>query len=73
MIANRLNGEDRIRTSTKNTAKMWVSHERGAESGAVDSRIDDLDLRLAAIIDAWQTLPEAVRDQILALVRDVAT
>jgi hypothetical protein len=41
----------------------------GAESGALGSEIDSLDPGLAEVVKAWPTLPEAVRADILAMVR----
>jgi len=41
----------------------------GAESGALAPQTTAIDPSLAAIIDAWPMLPEAIRAGILALVR----
>jgi hypothetical protein len=45
--------------------------ESGAESGALDAEIEPKDPELGAIIDAWPTLPEALKAGILAMVRTV--
>ena len=40
-----------------------------AESGALNRTKPNIDPALAAIIDAWPTLPEAIRAGILAMIR----
>jgi hypothetical protein len=41
----------------------------GAESGALAPQAPTLDAGLASLIDAWPTLPEAIRAGIVAMVR----
>jgi hypothetical protein len=41
----------------------------GAKSGALAPENPAIDPALAALIDAWPTLPEAIRAGILAMVR----
>ncbi len=43
--------------------------ESGAECGALGAQNGTVDPELAAVVDAWPKLPEAVRLAILALVR----
>jgi len=45
-----------------------ISAEGGAELGALAGHPSDLDPDLAALIDAWPDLPEAVRAGISAMV-----
>jgi hypothetical protein len=40
-----------------------------AKSGAVNAQTQPIDPALAALIDAWPTLPEPIRAGILAMVR----
>ena len=44
------------------------STEGGAKSGALASPPLAMDLALAALIDAWPTLPEPIRRAVLALI-----
>jgi hypothetical protein len=53
-------------TSPENTT---LFPEGGAKSGALAPRSRPIDAALAALIDAWPTLPEAIRAGILAMVR----
>jgi hypothetical protein len=41
----------------------------GAKNGALTPTNPNIDPALAALIDAWPTLPEAIRAGILAMVR----
>ena len=43
--------------------------EGGAESGAVGAAEARIDADLALVIDAWPTLPEAIKAGILAMVQ----
>jgi hypothetical protein len=43
--------------------------ESGAESGALDAKNEPEDPELGTIIDAWPTLPDALRTGILAMIR----
>lgn len=61
-------GEGGIRTlahSPRNTANPDAD---GAESGALATRATS-DLALAKLVDAWPTLPDAIRAGILAMVQ----
>jgi hypothetical protein len=53
-------------SSPENTA---FPAQRGAKSGAPTPTRPNIDPALAALIDAWPTLPEAIRAGILAMVR----
>ncbi|MFH1998074.1 MAG: hypothetical protein ABIK28_00270 [Planctomycetota bacterium] len=44
-------------------------NQGGAECGAVDAQSDPIDADLLAIIDAWPVLPEAVKANIVAMVK----
>jgi hypothetical protein len=62
-------GKDRIRTPPENTGKTGVSDQSSAESGALDPQNAILDPELAAVVEAWPALPEAIRAGILAMIR----
>ena len=49
--------------------KQAIAETGGAESGALGGEFDPVDPDLAAVIEAWPKLPEAVRAGILAMVR----
>ena len=49
--------------------KTALSAECGVESGALPTQTHPIDPSLTALIDAWPTLPEALRAGILAMVR----
>ena len=70
--ANRSNGEGGIRTPLENTGKTGFSDQSGAKSGALAAREAPSDPDLAELIDAWPTLPEAIRAGILAMVRAIS-
>lgn len=59
---------DSVKTSNDSTL-----HDRpnqaGAESGAVDTENGASDLDLQRIIDAWPTMPVAVKASIVAMVK----
>jgi len=57
-----------IRTPRENAGKSRVSDQSGAESGALAARKDPLDPELAAVVDAWPALPEAMKASILAMI-----
>jgi len=62
--------EDRgIELPLKSSGKTWVSDQSGAECGAVVARKADSDPGLAAVVEAWPKLPEAIRADILAMIR----
>jgi len=48
---------------------MGASGQSGAESGALGAREAPVDPDLAAVVDAWPTLPAAIKAGILAMVR----
>jgi hypothetical protein len=58
-------GEGGIRTPVEKPAKTPLFTEEGAKSGALAI----IDPELATVVDAWPTLPEAVRAGMLAMVR----
>jgi hypothetical protein len=45
------------------------TNESGAKSGALGAESTPIDPDLATIIDAWPTLPEAVRQQVVGFVK----
>jgi len=49
--------------------KTHVSDSAGADAGAVETKTAHDDGDLQAIIDAWPTLPDAIRAGILAMVK----
>jgi hypothetical protein len=58
-----------IRTSSQISAKTVDFGQGGAKSGALPPESRSIDPALATIIDAWPTLPEALRAGILAMIR----
>jgi len=48
---------------------MADSGDAGALAGAVETKPAHIDADLQAIIDAWPTLPEALRAGIVAMIR----
>jgi len=58
-----------IETPAKNEGKTGVSDQSGAECGALDARKADFPPGLAAVVEAWPTLPQAIRTGILAMIR----
>jgi hypothetical protein len=56
---------------SKNTGNSTVDPQGGAESGALGVRGRPIDPELAAVVDAWPTLPAATRSAILAMIRGV--
>ena len=64
------------RNNAENAAKTQVLPESGAESGALGAReeggrllVTSKNAGLLAVIEAWPTLPEAVKANILAIIR----
>jgi hypothetical protein len=53
----------------ENTKKKPISQTSGAKSGALSAKSAPIDTELQNLIDAWATLPEAIRAGILAMVR----
>jgi hypothetical protein len=62
-------GEGGIRTVSQISTKIVGFGQGGANSGALANESTAIDHALAAIIDAWPTLPEAIRAGILAMIR----
>jgi hypothetical protein len=52
----------------QNTGKTGIPPQSGAESGAPGARKAPLDPELAAVVDAWPALPEAIKAGILAMI-----
>ena len=52
----------------ENPEKTGVSENAGADAGAVETKNAHDDADLQAIVDAWPTLPEAIKAGILAMV-----
>ncbi len=59
------------RTAAPNSGDTGVGAESGAESGALGAREAPIDPGLAAVVEAWPALPEAIKAGILAMVRAV--
>jgi hypothetical protein len=66
--AHALSGEGGIRTTSKNSAKSVDFGQGGAESGALVPEPAAIDPDLAAVVDAWATLPAAIKAGILAMI-----
>jgi len=62
-------GEDRNRTPAENAGETGDRDESGAECGAVGARVAEIDPDLAAVVDAWPGLSDAIKAGILAMVR----
>ncbi len=58
------------RTSAGSSGKPGIPEERGAESGALSDDPAPADPRLAAIVGAWERLPEAIRRAMAAMIGD---
>jgi hypothetical protein len=52
----------------QNTGETAISEIGGAKSGAFSPDFEQIDPDLQSILDAWPTLPEAVRAGILAMI-----
>jgi len=52
----------------QNTGKTFVSKTRGAKSGALSPNIIPFDPDQQRILEAWPTLPEALRAGIMAMI-----
>ncbi|MBT4864957.1 MAG: hypothetical protein HON53_07565 [Planctomycetaceae bacterium] len=61
-------GDEGLEQPATSPQKTAISDTGGAESGAVDARNGLNDPALVSLIEAWPTLPQAVRDEIAALV-----
>jgi hypothetical protein len=53
----------------ENIGKSGTSADAGADAGALETRTEHFGPDLQAIIDAWATLPDAIKAGILAMVR----
>jgi hypothetical protein len=67
-VLPRLSGESGIRTTSKTSAKSVDFGQGGAESGALVPEPAAIDPDLAAVVDAWATLPAAIKAGILAMI-----
>ena len=52
----------------RNPKKTAIFDSGGAKSGALGANLAPIDAELAEVVEAWDTLPEAVRAGILAMV-----
>ena len=68
-IGRQASGEGGIRTTPETGYKTAFFAEGGAESGAPTLTTPNIDPDLAALIDAWPNLPDAIRAGILAMIR----
>jgi hypothetical protein len=57
------------RIYAENAGKTGVPLQSGAETGALDTEKPPIDRDLAAVNEAWPTLPEAIKAGILAMIR----
>ena len=64
-------GAEGFEPPPKTSGRTHNSQTGGAESGALGARADLPDPTLAGIINAWPTLPEAVKAGIVATVQAV--
>ncbi len=67
-VAEKLAPPARLERTEQSQGKTAVLKNGGARGGAVGVENTPLDPDLQAIIDAWQTLPESVKADILAMV-----
>jgi hypothetical protein len=58
-----------IEPGAKPSGNHGCENQSGAESGALCAREVPLDADLAALIDAWPTLPVTIKAGIVAMVR----
>jgi hypothetical protein len=61
-----------IELSHESTGKTANSETGGAESGALGAQETLNDPDLAAVVDAWPTLPQPIKAGILAMIGKVA-
>ncbi len=57
------------REAQETQGKTGISETAGANAGALETKPAHIAPDLQAIIDAWPTLPEAIRTGILAMIR----
>ena len=62
-------GLDWTRITPRKHGKKGVSDQSGAECGALGAREAPLDPELAAVVDAWPALPEAIEAGNPAMIR----
>ena len=60
-----------IEQSANSPRRVQVSRTSGAKSGAVDRENAPIDPELVQVIEVWGTLPPAIREAILAMLRAV--
>jgi hypothetical protein len=58
-----------IEPGPKSSGNQGVGNQGGAECGVLGAQIGLLDPELAALVDAWPALPEAIKTGILAMIR----
>lgn len=58
-----------IEPGPKSSGNNGGDDQSGAESGALDAQKVDFPPDLAAVVEAWPKLPEAIRAGILAMVQ----
>jgi len=58
-----------IEPPRENTGKTALPAESGAKSGTLGAHFGPAPTDLRTVIDAWPTLPEAIRADIVAMVR----
>jgi len=58
-----------LEQSADSPRRVQVSETAGAKSGAVDRENGPIDPDLAQVIETWPTLPPAIREAILAMLR----
>ena len=56
-------------TSSEKTDLRQTPNQRAAERAAVGDDLPPLDPELAQVIEVWDTLPSAIREAILAMLR----
>ena len=67
--SQRASGGGGIRHSRENPEETTHFSESGAESGANDPKNDPIDPDLALVVERWDSLPDAVRAGIVAMVK----
>ena len=60
-----------IELPQRNTAETSFSHQGGAESGALDAHLGQVTGDLMLVVETWAKLTEAMRENILAMIRNV--
>ena len=56
-----------IEPAPKSSGNQGVGNQSGAECGALNAQRAEFPPDLAAVVDAWPTLPAAIRTAILAM------